>query len=179
MRDLIIAGITVLAASAAGCSNGRSEVTDPLAAGEFFEASMSANEDCTRLDASMYLTFQDGWTGFVLTSFDGGDVEMADFAAVTVDADEEALVAGRPWRGTEMHTWTFGEAGAFDARVSFVAVPGSTPLLYQYNATGKIVGGSGRFEGASGQITLHGPFILPMGVPDAGGIIAVKGRVCP
>ena len=66
--------------------------------------------------------------------------------------------------------------------VDFMGMFGSTPTLAQYNASGKVIGGTGQYANASGNVTAHGPFILalpPLAFPPLGAWIAeLKGTVC-
>ena len=183
--------LTVLALALVGLSACSRDATEPTAPDTTLAAStaaavaapeMAPGGDCSRMDATMYGTYDrdgGGWVGEMAVSFEGGEIERAAVTVRNTGADFEALLAGRPWRGSEVETLMFNETDGFQMNMDFVAVPGSTPFLYQLSETGEIGQGTGRFEGVSGHVNLHGPFIIPLSsVPAPLTIDAVKGWIC-
>jgi hypothetical protein len=167
------------------CSRDAAQATAPdttVAAAEVATPEMAPGNDCSGIDATVYGTYDRGggsWVGEMAVSFQGGEVERPDVVVRNTGADFQALLAGRPWRGSEVHTVTFNETDGFKIFMNFVAVPGSTPFLYQLSETGEIGQGTGRFEGVSGHVNLHGPFIIPLSsVPAPLTIDAMKGWIC-
>ncbi len=74
------------------------------------------------------------------------------------------------WSGTELWSVTLADGSTFQVEATYNASPTSAPGLFTLHETGKLVNGTGRFENASGELTIQGPFVAPkkcglMGVP--------------
>ena len=81
--------------------------------------------------------------------------------------------------GAEMYILTFAD-GELYMEVDYMAMFSPAPFMADYNASGKITGGTGEYAGASGNVTVHGPFVaLPPGGPVFGHWISeLKGVIC-
>ncbi len=73
------------------------------------------------------------------------------------------------WSGNEHWVVTFydPQVGGFELDAHYQASPSSAPGLFTLHETGSIVNGTGRFARASGQISIQGPFTVPLGAVPA------------
>jgi hypothetical protein len=145
------------------------------------EAGMSLGRECKTMLGTIYgklaRTPEVAWVGTVLLSLDGGAPLHAAFITRnnTIEADKAA--AGKPFRGTETTTLTLPD-GAFDFHGSFLAIPVSTPGLYDLNESGDIANGTGTFAGASGRAIMRGPFVAPFADREPLFIGRIHGSLC-
>ncbi len=65
------------------------------------------------------------------------------------------------WSGTELWSVTLQDGSTFELEATYNASPTSAPGLFTLHETGKIVNGTGRFQNASGELTIQGPFVAP------------------
>lgn len=137
---------------------------------------------CATLSGTVYGKFvttpEEAWVGTALLSINGADPESATFVDRNTSANVNALLAGKPFQGTEILTLTFADGSTFDVDAQFVGVPASTPYLYNLNETGHITNGTGRFAGISGDVSTHGPFLSPLFVDEPPWVAASTGTVC-
>jgi hypothetical protein len=86
-------------------------------------------------------------------------------AAVAIFADRNTSFGQRPngtIYGTETISFQFADgSGSFDIVARFEGTPGSTPGLYMLHEVGVIANGTGGHSGASGYVTVQGPFLFP------------------
>ncbi len=68
---------------------------------------------------------------------------------------------GGGWSGTELWSVTFQDGSTFEVEATYNASPSSAPGLYTLHETGKLVNGTGRFQNASGELSIQGPFVAP------------------
>ncbi len=68
---------------------------------------------------------------------------------------------GGGWSGTELWSVTLEDGSTFQLQATYNASASSAPGLFTLHETGKIVKGTGRFQNASGELTIQGPFTLP------------------
>jgi hypothetical protein len=142
-------------------------------------SSARAQEDCAPLSGTVFGAHENvGWTGTMLLAIARRDAETATFVDVNKTVQLDKLIAGKPFRGTEVLTATFADASTLVFDLAFIGVPAATPALYTLNETGDIVGGTGRFAGASGHVTIHGPFLSPVTVATPPWISEVHGVLC-
>ncbi len=68
---------------------------------------------------------------------------------------------GGGWCGTELWSVTLEDGSTFQLEATYNASATSASGLFTLHETGKIVNGTGRFQNASGELTVQGPFMLP------------------
>ncbi len=84
-------------------------------------------------------------------------------------------VAGRYW--DVQKTWDFGNGDSFTVgnfHASFPIPPGKVGMG-TFNGSGKIIGGTGKFEGATGTENEHGPYLMWIMV-DGNGVPWLMGK---
>ncbi len=92
-----------------------------------------------------------------------GEVLSATVIDRGVDGKRGHENMGGGWSGTELWSVTLEDGSTFQLEATYNASPSSAPGLFTLHETGKIVNGTGRFQDASGHLTIQGPFILPEG----------------
>lgn len=148
-------------------------------------------KDCQSLAGSLGASLnlsEGGWSG---TAF----LAIGKALPVKADLKDESLTTRtKPpfapfehksglW-GAERYIFTFGAAeddNTLLMEVDYMGMFTPAPFLAQYNATGKIIGGTGAYANASGNVTAHGPFIvapLPGGPPFSAWMAELKGTIC-
>ena len=83
--------------------------------------------------------------------------------------------------GYEELTFTLSEEDSFKMTGQFIGVAGTTPYFYGFSETGKVTSGEGQFEDLTGNISIHGSFVLGMGTEGPGPFVWVAqmtGAVC-
>lgn len=88
---------------------------------------------------------------------------------------------GNVMKGTETALYDFGKEGTFRTTISYVVEHNNDPSKFYLNAVEMIVPGSGtgRFVGATGTITDHGPFgISNSETMDGWAIFTSHGAIC-
>jgi hypothetical protein len=121
------------------------------------------------------------WVGTLYLSLESFGITKdlrARFMTRSVEIELDKLVRGRPFRGKETMTVTVSEGDTFTVSASFIGVPGSTPFYYDLNETGEITSGTGLFAGASGHVTVRGPFLSPLAVKTPPWVAEMVGVLC-
>jgi len=83
--------------------------------------------------------------------------------------------------GYEELTFTLSETDSFTMTGQFIGVAGTTPYFYGFSETGKVTSGEGQFEDLTGNISIHGSFVLGIGTTGPGPFVWVAqmtGSVC-
>ena len=146
-------------------------------------------KDCQSLAGSLGASLnlsEGGWSG---TAF----LAIGKAAPVKADLKDESLPTRTSppfapfehknglW-GAERYIFTFNAENTLEMEVDFMGMFTPAPFLAQYNASGKITGGTGAFANASGNVTAHGPFIValpPASLPPFSAWMAeLKGTIC-
>ncbi len=171
----------LLAASLAACANDRTPLAPQADAAAVSQASLAAGPGCTSVAGSAYgkhvRSPEPAWVGTLLVSLGGGPVERATFITRNNEIDVDRLLQGQPFRGQETWTLTLSH-GSFDIVADFVGSPASTPGLHDLSESGDIGNGTGGFAGASGHVTIHGPFVSPVVDPAPLFIGQLRGSLC-
>jgi hypothetical protein len=88
---------------------------------------------------------------------------------------------GNNYQGTETSFYDFGNGDTFWTTISYVVQHNNDPDKFQMDAIEKIVPGSGtgRFKGATGQLSDHGTFgISDWGTMDGWALFTARGSIC-
>lgn len=154
---LLLAALSACAGDSAAPTQGAGTRGAGLAASNEAVFTPSGNGNCAALRMTETgVLLEDGWHGSGLISFGGGAPEPVS----SVTANTGFRPAGRAARGSEVWTVTV-DGGTFEIEGNFTLVPGSTPGRWDLSESGKITGGTGRFDHASGQVALNGPALIP------------------
>jgi hypothetical protein len=182
----------MLLAVAAACSGDPAGVSS-TSGGQPSPAAPSPSTDqipsgCSRITATLYGHYEGGtgWVGEGQVSIDGGTLQHVTFLDAGTDALKghvngnnvgDELAAGQRFWGTERLTLTFDDGSTLAEDASFVGVPASTPYLYELQETGTL-SGTGRFDNASGHVSVAGPFLNPLFVNPPPWIGTMTGSLC-
>ncbi len=167
-----VAVAILVALGVAACSADSSMPTTPAA------PRLAAVGHCQQVEGSVSGHFNPavGWQATLVLRIGEAAAITGTFDDVNTSMDVEAFAAGLPFRGTETWFVTMPD-GTFKVYASFVGVPVG-PLEGRLNESGRIADGTGAYAGASGNITVHGPFMNPMLVPNAPWTSEVHGSIC-
>ncbi len=91
----------------------------------------------------------------------GDEVLSANIIDRTVT--RSAMNPSGTWSGAELWIVSFADGSTFQFESSYQVSAGSAPGMYFLHETGSIINGTGRFQNASGELTVQGPFVLPPG----------------
>ncbi len=100
----------------------------------------------------------------------GDEVLSATIIDRAVEGKRNHVNNGGGWSGSELWSVTFEDGSTFELEATYNASAASAPGLFALHETGKIVNGTGRFQNASGELSIQGPFVAPkkcglVGVP--------------
>ncbi len=113
-----------------------------------------------RLDVDPANPARRAWIAEATFSF--GD-EVLKASIIDRGVTRSAFSPSGTWSGTELWTVTFADGSTFQFESSYQVSAGSAPGFYVLHETGSIINGTGRFQNASGQLSVQGPFLLPPG----------------
>ncbi|MBN9662719.1 MAG: hypothetical protein J0H49_31260 [Acidobacteria bacterium] len=119
----------------------------------------------TQISATIYGAYDYGfegtgaWVGFALVKLGEAPAKTATFVDRNTSFDQRQNGA---IYGTEVITFTFTDgSGTFEVQARFEGTPAATPGLYNLHETGTIANGTGLYSGASGSVSVEGPFLFP------------------
>jgi len=99
------------------------------------------------------------WVGHALISFGDKPAKAATFADRNTSFNQRKNGA---IYGTETISLRFIDgSGTIDIFATFEGTPGATPGLYNLHEVGTMGNGTGQYSGASGYVTVQGPFLFP------------------
>jgi hypothetical protein len=114
-----------------------------------------------------------GWVGKAFLSMgSGGPVafDLEDSSAGYKDRNNPKML----W-GSEHYLLT-SAGGTLIFDVDFLGSPSSAPFMGQYGAEGRINGGTGSYASASGNVSVHGPWLFAP--PVSSWMSEIKGTIC-
>jgi hypothetical protein len=116
---------------------------------------------------------KEAWAGKVFLSIGDG---------LPVAADLEGTSAGYKERnnlkmlwGSDRYVLTM-EGGTLTIEVDYLGSPTPAPYMGKYSAEGRISNGTGTYAGASGNVSVHGPFLFAP--PVTSWMSEINGTIC-
>ena len=135
------------------------------------------------LGASLNLeSVEPGWYGTSFLAIGTAAPVKAALVDTHLDRPRPEAPNDKGLWGGERYLFTFESGDTLVMEVKFAAMFTPAPFMGQYNASGKVVGGTGVYENASGNVTAHGPFMFappPASLPPFSAWIAeLRGTIC-